>query len=129
VTTQACHSDGITVGGFEWLQTTTNPGELYVYGTAEEFVVSWENILPFADSNDIVNFQITLFPNGNLELRWGQGRTLPEGMFGVMRYDSTIIPVSGFPFDKFGTAGEWPLNTCRGFIPDGDGYGQLIPSL
>ena len=139
-----CEAFPIELGGYyvsvpriAVAQTHLNPvnggGGVYTAEVDGAFVISWEGVSlidePFQQG---LNFQAVLYPEGNIEMRWGDGNPQSEvfAIAGGLEEDgmNMIVPVTGAPFD--GTGGvsrSWPQNQCRLFevTPDNRGYAQF----
>lgn len=103
-------------------------GTIYSLETENSVTISWEGVQADDGSNDpyFMNFQAILYPNGNFELRWGEGAfastyQILSGASDTCRNIRT--GVTGDPF-QFGVIanGVYPTNQCRMFVPDGDGF-------
>lgn len=94
-------------------------GEIYASTAGSSFVVSWEGASHWNQENTM-NFQVALFPNGAIEVRWGEG-DLPPGKSIVSGVEDDGLgittPATGAPFEAGGQTqfGVWPSNQCRRF--------------
>ena len=108
----------------------------------EAFIISWEDVQIYgvvADENNGggLNFQVLLYANGNMEMRWGEGSTGGILLASGVEDDAANVtaPVTGLPYnrtDQPGVSDEWPQNQCRLFFKkttlDGGLFGQVTSS-
>jgi hypothetical protein len=114
-------------------QVDLNPsiaGMIFVATVGNAFVVSWEGVPAFsapADSQVRRNFQVALYSNGDIELRWGMVDNFSPIAAGLEDNVALVaVPASGFPFGAGGVSSEWPTNQCRRFSAVGGTYVELI---
>lgn len=107
-------------------------GLIYTAQVENAFVISWEGVVLFNEGpQNAVNFQVSLFENGNVELRWGEGNSL-DGRFAAGLEDDPVgvlVPATGPPFDGSSGAGissQWPRNQCRLFVVVNGGYTEAV---
>ena len=118
-----------------WFQDL-NPriaGNIYVASVDGVFVISWEGVpqdggLP----ENGLNFQIALYPGGNIEIRWGDGNPPTDrdasGGAGIFDYGAGVAaPATRFPFDSAGGARSFPSNLCRTFVVTAMGNYTELP--
>ena len=101
-------------------------GNIYVANVDGVFVISWEGVpqncgLP----ENGRNFQVALYPGGNIEIRWGDGNPPTDrdarGFAGIFDESAgVVVPATRFPFgnnaDGNGRAPSFPSNQCRTFV-------------
>lgn len=118
----------------------TTGGSVYTAQVDDAYmVVSWEGVPFIGDGPENgLNFQVVLYANGDVEMRWGEGtpKGLPsfpfriaaglDGILGTV-FNFAGTPVTGSPFDGLsGLSDDWPLHQCRMFVPaEYSGYTQL----
>lgn len=110
-------------------------GTVYTAYDAEEesFLISWEDVstADFEESSYSMNFQIVLFSDGRIEMRWGEG--IYPSLYELIAIVATpclgeFYPIDVEPFvNKVGPAmatdqGFWPSNQCAIFSPKDYGY-------
>ena len=88
--------------------------------------VSWENVGFDGFTRTNFNAQITLYPNGNVDLCWGEGWS--DRPLRAIIWDSNnnlAFPVNtGPPFQEDGSFDiDWPTQQCRFFCPNNDNSG------
>jgi hypothetical protein len=95
----------------------------------DKLVISWESIPLYEQTDDeaVVNVQVTLFgDSGEVEICFGQGdvngNTFRTGVWDIEQ--QLYYPAVGDPFDAFGFANDFPINTCQRFL---DGNDVAIP--
>lgn len=115
------------------IQEDINPletGEVYTLDTGSSFIVSFEDVNFYPNSSDIrVNAQLELWPNGDVELRWGDGSLTASGVQEkiaagledhlVLSCDgegTVAVPAPNAAFDSNGIAWTaYPSNECVRF--------------
>lgn len=95
-------------------------GEIWTLKSKESFKVSWEKMSFDGSQNKLMNAQVTLYPNGDLDMCWGEGRILDSFVIYASIWDDTTeqdlnFPATGHPFDEGGSSEEWPINQCQFF--------------
>jgi len=98
-------------------------GQVWTLATENYLTVSWENISFDGYCCDVlVNAQVTLYPNGRVEVCWGAGKS--QIVYASIWDDARNLnfPMIGYPFTDFGSAEEWPTNQCRIFQPSIPGW-------
>ena len=100
--------------------------KIYVANVDGVLVISWEGVpqncgLP----ENGRNFQVALYPGGNIEIRWGDGNPPTDrdarGFAGIFDESAgVVVPATRFPFgnnaDGNGRAPSFPSNQCRTFV-------------
>jgi len=93
-------------------------GDIWIRRLENFITVSWENV-NFDDFNHTnFNEQMTLYPNGNVELCWGRGWTFSPVRARIWddRNRGQAFPVdTGPPFEADGSFTDWPTEQCRFF--------------
>ena len=137
-----CSADPVEVGG-----AYTNPriavaqedldpgdaGEVYTLDTGTSFIVEYNTV--FWPNVGTVNAQVEMFPNGNVELRWGSGDTAGTNSIAAGVEDDTrsvpaATPATGSPFTAGGVTDTFPTGQCRLFTaPAAPATAQSIPTL
>mmetsp|Transcript_30306 Transcript_30306/g.46268 ORF Transcript_30306/g.46268 Transcript_30306/m.46268 type:complete len:1197 (+) Transcript_30306:126-3716(+) len=97
------------------------------------FTVSWENVSFGAPSNYNWNFQIVLFADGRIEVRWGDG--IYPSIYQLLSLvavpcQNHFFPMNAEPFltskpsksNRLTEYGIWPSNQCALFSPKDEGY-------
>lgn len=126
-----CSADPVEIGGsityprIALAQEDLDPGNttasnIYALDTGTSFIIEY-NIVPFFPNNGEVNTQVELYPNGELEIRWGTGDTVGNTIAAGVEDDTRLVPaatpVTGAPFASNGTTSTFPTNQCRRFTP------------
>jgi hypothetical protein len=108
-------------------------GNVYIKRSATSTVISYENA-KFLGRDEIFNVQAHLFPNGNVNICFGEGdiNTDPtayknkfvsglEGGENDELYGGPLVaaPIPGAPFNDVGITSEWPtVGSCYCFTPE-----------
>jgi hypothetical protein len=102
-------------------------GNIYVANVDGVFVISWEGV-PQSNGGlpeNGLNFQVALYPGGNIEIRWGDGNPPTDrdasGGAGISDQSAgVLVPATRFPFGNeaypAGEAPSFPSNQCRIFV-------------
>lgn len=109
-------------------------GYIYTAHVDDAFIISWERVTQFWEVPQIpLDFQVLLFENGNIEMRWGEGNAA-YGVFAAGLEDDPagmVVASTGAPFDDLepgsGIFSRWPGNQCRAFAVSSPGYIEVIP--
>ena len=116
---------GIAVSEKYTVAHDTYQGEIWIRKIEGNFlIVSWEDV-GFDDMvHTNLNAQMTLYPNGNVDLCWGEGWS--DRPIRATIWDASndwAFPVnSGPPFQQDGSFDtDWPANQCRFFRPNDNG--------
>jgi len=107
-------------------------GSVYAAAVGPDlFVISWENVIPQGDPTMKTSYEILLFSDGRVHLRWGEGAYPNTHRLGASlihecgdKYKGVAYPM-GDPFVTggfFTEYGVWPTNQCRAFLPNKYGY-------
>ena len=102
-------------------------GNIYVANVDGVFVISWEGVPQYGGlPENGLNFQVALYPGGNIEIRWGDGNPPTDrdasGGAGIVDYGAAGVfgPATRFPFGsegyRDGYAPSFPSNQCRTFV-------------
>jgi hypothetical protein len=92
----------------------------------DAFIISYEGLDVYPPKIDRLNlyFQVALYPNGDVEIRWGQGSLLdPSSVAAGLEDGDLAVPATVDPFEADGVTavGAWPENQCRIFVATKDG--------
>lgn len=107
------------------LAQQTLEGSAYVVTIGDAFVISFEGVAFYQQGKGDLNFQVALYADGRVELRWGEGSLTGSSSIasGLEDFD-LAVPTTGGPFEAAGVAtleGGWPTNQCLMFVPAADG--------
>lgn len=107
-------------------------GQAYYASVGDAFIISFEGV-GFANFQDELNlfFQVALYADGRVELRWGSGFfRLHQSVAAGLEDEDLAVPVTGWPFESAGVTaigGNWPTGQCRLFVPAvGGDYTELF---
>jgi hypothetical protein len=134
-----CSADSVVVGGsytqprIAVAQEDLNPGAslgaVYALDTGSSYIIDYSDIAFFGFPGN-VQAQVELFPDGRVEIRWGQlvsdNDSIAVGVEDDTRIPPAATPAAGAPFNSTGIAPftNLPQNQCRLFTPP-----QLIPTM
>jgi hypothetical protein len=126
-----CGADPVVVGGAytlpriavaqEDLYPGISAGAIYALDTGSSFIIDFNNIVFFGGGGN-VQAQVELFPNGDIQIRWGQvlsdGSSIAVGVEDDTRVPQDAVPATGAPFLADGIAANpnMPQDQCRGFV-------------
>jgi hypothetical protein len=108
-------------------------GGIYALDTGSSFIIEYDNI-PFYFDVGNVQAQVELFPNGDIQIRWGQvlsdGSSIAVGVEDDTRIPQDAVPATGAPFVGDGIANNpnMPQDQCRSFTAAALALGA-IPTL
>ena len=100
-------------------------GNIYVANVDGVFVISWEGVPQYGGlPENGLNFQVALYPGGNIEIRWGDGNPPTNrdasGAARIKVEAGVSVSATRFPFgndaDGNGYAPSFPSNQCRIFV-------------
>ena len=82
-------------------------------GVVESFIISYEDT-SFYPNNGLFNGQAELFPNGDVNICYGNGTTTRDFAAGIEDPSVGAFPLEGFPFDDQGVVNSpnWPGPAC-----------------
>jgi hypothetical protein len=99
---------GISGGGDIGTYSTTSET-----GVVESFIISYEDT-SFFRNDGLFNGQAELFPNGDVNICYGNGTTTRDFAAGIEDPSVGAFPLEGFPFDGQGVVNSpnWPGPAC-----------------
>jgi hypothetical protein len=112
----------ISVGDGDFNLGTSGSGDVGIYsttsetGVVESFIISYEDA-EFYYFDGLFNGQAELFPNGDVNICYGNGETPTNVRFAAGIEDPSVgaFPLEGFPFDDQGVvvnSPNWPGPAC-----------------
>lgn len=139
-----CSADAVEVGGaytqprIAVAQEDIDPGDygdVYALDTGSSFIVDFAGTAFFANAGEL-NAQVELFPNGDVEVRWGfidaAGNALAAGVEDDTRAPPAATPATGAGFTGApGVALDGSLlsNQCRRFTAQAQAGAIDVPTL
>lgn len=101
-------------------------GSIYKSSNNKDYIlISWEDVIPLDDINSSfrVNFQVVLYADGRIEMRWGTGFYPTSHQMAAFLYgDCPSRLERAFLGPGRTEFGEWPTDQCRMFLPDASGF-------
>ena len=112
----------ISVGDGDFNLGTSGSGDVGIYsttsetGVVESFIISYEDT-SFFPNIGLFNGQAELFPNGDVNICYGNGTTTRDFAAGIEDPSVGAFPLEGFPFDDQGVVNSpnWPGPACFWF--------------
>ena len=113
-----------------FFEATHNSLEGSIYTAATEtdsFLVSWEKVNPVGNTEFEINFQVELYFDGTIDIRWGTGAYPDSRSMNVHLEDSCsanyfyagaygdLFIADGSKYTGY-EAESWPSNQCRRFV-------------
>ena len=109
----------ISVGDGDLNPGNSGGGDIGIYsttsetGVVESFIISYEDN-SFFPNDGLFNGQAELFPNGDVNICYGNGTTTRTFAAGIEDPSVGAFPLEGFPFDDQGVVNSpnWPGPAC-----------------